>query len=94
MEVASRELKKQFTGLECQSRSRSLLNAAQHASQARRAPKEPVLQNEVPSLPLVIVAVDLFDHARETNLVIVESYSGYIDFKMQQVEHQQMSSKH
>lgn len=26
--------------------------------------------------------MDLFEHARKTNLLIVDSYSGYIDFKM------------
>lgn len=47
----------------------------------RRPPREPLMPKEIPNLPWERVAIDLFDFNRKPHVIIVDSYSGYIDFK-------------
>lgn len=44
--------------------------------------KEPLITKEVPSYPFQIVATDLFSFKSREYLLIVDSYSGFFDFRM------------
>lgn len=44
--------------------------------------KEPLISKEVPEYPFQIVATDLFTHKSREFLLIVDSYSGFFDFRL------------
>lgn len=50
-------------------------------STSRNKPPEPLLLKEVPARPWQIVASDIFQLANKQYLLIVDSYSGFTDFK-------------
>ncbi|SCV66296.1 Integrase core domain protein [Anaplasma phagocytophilum] len=49
-------------------------------SKQKKPPSEPLMMKEVPKLPWERVAIDLFDFNGKTNIAIVDSYSGFIDY--------------
>lgn len=50
-------------------------------STQRSNPKEPIILKEIPNRPWERVATDLFTYKEQCYISIIDSYSGYIDFK-------------
>lgn len=60
----------------------------------RNNPKEPLIIRKIPSLPWQIAATDIFEYDNKMFLMIVDSYSGYIDFaRLNEINSKQVIGK-